>query len=620
MLREIKKFLRKHIHHGKGGRGSLPANPGSAPPAFLARSTPPPRPYRSGPYQMPERNRVYNGSHSSYSQMMERRRTGSAEGYLQSLGDVRVTNPDLAPASSSTSLASTSSNLSNYDPAPLNNLIIASYHRKSSPERASTAPTTPSSRLSVADEFLPMNDHLTAAIFTAQASNEGTEDPENEFEAESPRGAMNGPRMNPPSKRMASPPSEGSCSPLDGSAVSDEESNRMPVRSTPTGIASRRSSSLGFLPGTREVTSEDSPYARRPCTSSESTRRTPLAEHLQSRIRQRRSTDRAGPLTTAEFPENLQTLGPYARFPDFTHSSDYTYPHDVPFAYSSEDVRAQGSNAETETSANLTRPPIANYTMYSKSGSTSLFADHPDDPDRDIYNQRIKLERAPILFMHTRYPRHLPAQLVVGAPFPSRGPVTSLPFSRRMSHSFVGAPRRHRVTKARTSHVKETVSRCNSRRSQGSISASSPSQRIRKYHAYVYNSTLKTARHWNDYTIIESSRENSVADAAVVQSPEPISADGLNSPLPPASHAIVPQQQHTASATTTPTTPSTLPNRNLSIPRTERRRSANLRHGYARLRLRRAARLEGIRPEYQLAAMWLEQNNTNAEREFVNIP
>lgn len=673
MLKKIRKLARKHFQHGKGKWDRLPADSSSTPPAFRARSTPyltqsstPPGPLNSGHGQIPERTRVDNGSSGDYAQRMEKRRTGSPYGYSQSLGNVRITNPDSTSASSSTSPASTSSNLVNYDPSPLNNLMTAAHHRKPSPPTTfNVSAVSSSSRVSVADDFLPMNDALTAAVFTTQVFDEGDEPVEQALGAQSPRSAMNPLRLNPPSMPMASPPRQESCSPLD-QRENDElgQGIQMLAGSTRSGVATRRSSSIGFAPWPREedaMASEGNSITRRPSSSSGPYRSTPLGEHLHTRIRQRRLSDRYGPLTTAEFPECLQTLGPYARFPEFTRSSGYRYPQDEPFLFPNEGVQAQDSDLDSGMSGNLTRPAISDYEIYRKSNSSLVFVDHPDEPDKDIYTRPGQPNRPPMSYMHTRYPRHLPAQLVVGAPFPSRGPVSSPPFCRRMSNSFVGAPRRRRLTKARIGPVEQTRKRITSRRqsqlqSYGSVQPASRPQGVRKYHAYMYNSMLQSGRKWNDYTIIESSRENSLGGTGVAQDPEAISAGGnIPSPIPDPD-VIALQQNATSNDTISPSTPLTIvpktisvgahnpsptpnpnavsplqtepsgsttsspttPNQNLSIPR---QRSLVPHQGSARLRHRQAPRLSSLEPQYQLAALWLQQNNTKiSPLEFVNVP
>lgn len=695
MLKKIRKFTRKHLRNGKGKGDRLPADSSSAPPARWARNTPyltqsatPPQPRISSPCQIPERNRVYQGSSGDYVLKMEKRRTGSPYGYTQSLGDVWITNPDLTSASPRISPASTSANLLNYNPSPLSNLMTAAHHRKPSPPSESNVSTASNlSRVSVADDFLPMNDDLTAAVFTSQVIDESEESEEHEFEAQSPRVAMNPLGLNPPNTAMANPPQQESSTPLYEQAdvglpaplpfepryssrpgllprARNQEDIRMPANSTRAGIASRRSSSIGFYPHPREnaMTSKDNPIHRRPSSSSGPYRSTPLEEHLQKRIRQRRFSGRHGPLTTAEFPETLQTLGPYARFPKFTRSSGYKFPHDEPFLFSNDGVPAQDRDHDSRMSANLTRPAVLDYTVYRKSNSSLVFVDYPNEPDKDIYTRPVKLNRPPISYMHTRYPRQLPSQLVVGAPFPSRGPVSSPPFCRRVSHSFVGAPRRRRLTKARVGPVEQTFKCFKSRRqsqlqSHGSIRPASRSQKVRKYHAYVYNSVLETGRKWNDYTIIESSRENSLGDMAAMQRPEAVSAAGhiasptldteaiaptenattantaspstcptvipeafsignANLPSTPHTNAAVPLQTRTSGSTTSAPTPL---NRNLSIPPTPRKRSLVVpRQDSARLRHRRSPRLASLG---LIAAQWLQQNNTNpSPPDLVNVP
>ncbi len=70
---------------------------------------------------------------------------------------------------------------------------------------------------------------------------------------------------------------------------------------------------------------------RRLLFSFEPYRSTPLGEHLQTRIRHCRFSDRHGPLTTVEFPETLQISSSYARFSAFTRFSDYcTIPLFIP--------------------------------------------------------------------------------------------------------------------------------------------------------------------------------------------------------------------------------------------------------------------------------------------------
>lgn len=697
MFDKFKKFVKNRVHHAKGKADRLPADSSSAPPAPWAKSTPgltqsstPRRPQNSGPYPFPKRNRVYNGASEDCALRMEKRRTGSPYAYTQSLGDVRITNPEFTSASSNTSPALTSSNLSNYDPSPISDLMTAAYHRKPSPPSESNLSAVPnSSRVSVADDFSPMNDDLTAAVFTTQVSDESEEPEEHLSEAQSPRSAMNPLRLNPPCMPMVSTPRQESCSPLDGQenrelaaaelplpmnprqssrpgflpSARDQEGVRLLPNSTPSRTISRRSSSVKSYLRTREdaVASDDHPIIRRPSSSSGPYRSTPLGEHLRTRIRQRRFSGRHGPLTTAEFPKTLQTLGPYARFPKFTRSSAYNFPHDDPFLFPNEGVPGQDRDLDSGMSANLTRPAITQYEIYRKSNSSSVFVDYPDEPDKDIYQRPVKLHRPPMTYMHTRYPRHLPSQLVVGAPFPSRGPVSSPPFCRRVSHSFVSAPRRRRLTKARVGPVEHTLKRIKSRRqsqlqSYGSTRPASRSQGVRKYHAFMYNSMLQSGRKWNDYTIIESSRENSIGGAAATQSYVPFSV-GVPNALPttetvaiiarqnatsgdtissftsptmvreaisvgnntlstiPDTATIVPLQTQTSGSTTS----SPVPNQSFSTPQTPRQRSLVIPHqASARLRHRQAARLASLG---HLAALWLQQNNTiPSPQEFVNVP
>lgn len=692
MFDKFKKFVRKRVHHPKDNGDRQPADPSSAPPAPWTRSTlgltlpsVPQRPQNPGPYHFPKRNRVYNATSGDYALKMEKRRTGSPHACTQSLGDVRITNPDLTSASSSTSPEfSTFSNLSNYDPSPISHLMTAAYHRKPSPPTESNvSAVSSSSRVSAADDFSPMNDDLTAAVFTTQVSDESEEPEEHLPEAQSPRSAMNPLILNPPNMPMASHPVQEFCSPLDGQddgklaaaelplpmkprqssrsgplpSVRDQQGVQMLPGSAPSGTTSRRSPSIESYPRIREgdaVSSEDHPIFLRSSTSL------PLGEHLRTRIGQRRLSGGHGPLTTAEFPGTLQTLGPYARFPEFIRSTGYNFPHDEPFLFPNEGVPGQDRDLDSRISANLTRPPITDYEIYRKSNSSFVVVDYPNEPDKEVYRRPVKLRRPPMTYMHTRYPRHLPSQLVVGAPFPSRGPVSSPPFRRRVSHSFVSAPpRRRRLTKARVGPVEQTFKRIKSRRqsqlqSYGSIRPASRSQGVRKYHAFMYNSMLQSGRKWSDYAIIESSRENSIAGAAATPSYVPYSVGVSNAlqtpdtvpqqnatggdttssyPFPtivPEANSVGPntlsQKPNTATTaplqtrisgsttsfpflTPNPSTPHPPPHHSIIIPHQP---SARLRHRHE------AARLASLG---QLAALWLQQNNTiPSPQDFVNVP
>ena len=681
MLRKFKKFVRKHVDHGKSKREVPSASRlASTSTPDLRSSTTSTSPYNTGPRLMPQQHQVHNGSFSGYRRVGEEPRNGSAIPYSQSLGDVRITNPDPTPASSSESLVATSSNMAHWDPTHINNLITSMQHQRNNPPRSSGGSTVSlSSNLSRTSllEIAPINDVLTAAAFNASVSDEDRDSHQHEMDTWSTMVQMNPLRLNPPSMPMARPALQPDSPPQlnaqegvksaasslklprpasrldfyqDSPSQSDEQEES---RSAAIPVELPRSASrLDFYPKSLEdngMASKNISAVGQQSSSIEMYPDRPLAEHLQTRIAHWRSTTCPGPLTTAEFPEELpealQTLGPYARYPDFKRSSSYRYPHDEPFFFSQEDVRRH--NRGIKTSANLTRPPIDNYWIRRGSNSNELFI---DEPDREIYNRRsVELNHPPISYLHSRYPRHLPTQLMVGFPFPSRGPVSAPPFRARIRHSVVrrypkNSIRNPRNRRARTREVSQTLNRLRrSRRSQaqehGSIGATDPSRRPRRYHSFDYHPLRQIARQW-DHTIMEESRENSISDASVAQVQELSGAEAQVAPSPRLPDVVAPQQsvrptmsspsfsftpgldgpvahqiatsEDSASISTNPLSVS-----NISL----RSSSAANRRDYIRTRMSRAARINSFRRDYQLTVQWLEQNNARRpSQEFINIP
>ena len=652
MLRKVKKFVRKHFHSGEGTREPSKGGSRSIRRILRHKSTPDltqsisaPYLHNPGHYQMPQPARFNNVSLGGYPQGGEVERNGSMVGYSQSLGELTITNPDPSPVESTVSLASTFSNLSDYDPGPLGHLVTAAKYRKRSDPAASRRESfsSNSSRISNS-EFCSMSDDLTAAIFTTAVSPEGSNSPENSSEAMSPRQTMNGLKMHPPSipmrsaaipqasrtplheqadvktvslispvqtdYRKTSSPGQVPCAD-DEEAVSGSVNSAAPV-GTPTPL-----SRLGSYPQSRE---EDDSIS--------------VKEHIQGRIKERRSTDCFGLFTTAEFPEELHTLGPYSRFPGFTHSSDYQYPHDQPFDFAGVETPPDDNDHDLGMSANLTRDSIADYAVERHSSTTgSVHMDHPDDADREIYKHAQTLNN-PILYMHTRYPRHLPSQLVVAAPNPSRGPVKSRPIHSRISHSLIDLPPRRRSRRQsatrtnRFADLMKSSSRMRKRRRSqirrlGSLSNANRGQQVRGYHAFMYNSMRRQARQWNDYALIETSRNNSIASTvAAAQGPIAASVSRERPPLTSNADTVIPPQTASSGPPLPyPTTPTRIP----TIPGTPPRRPAltlctSFSRSYSDLRLRQDSRIMGLSSAYQPGQRWLEQNNTNdSPQEHFNI-
>ena len=681
MLGKFKKFVRKHVGHGKAKREAASANRlASISAPDLRPSTSSLSPYNTDLHVMPQRHQVYSASFGGYRRAGEEPRNGSAITYSQSLGDVRITNPDPTPAASSESLVSTSANVAHWNPMHLNNLITSGEYRRNSPLRSSggssVSLSSNSSRTSLL-EIAPVNDDLIAAMHTTPLSDEGIETHEHEINARSPRVQMNPLRLNPPSMPMARPGSQPEPRPrLDQqeevkSTASPTEllrpASRLDFyRDAPSQIneqgefesagaiaeLARPASRLDFYPESLEepdLRSESGSPVGGPPSSSETYSGRPLAEHVQTWIHQRRNTTYPGPLTTAEFPEELpealQTLGPYARYPDFERSSCYRYPHDEPFFYAQEDVRRHDSNIGT--SANFTRPPVDNYWIRCGSNSDELFI---YEPDRDIYRRlSMELNHPPITYLHSRYPRNLPAQLIIGSPFPSRGQVSARPFRARIHHSVVrrypkNSIRHPRHRRARMREVSQTLNRLRpSRRSQtqehGSIGAADPLRRTRRYHSFDYHPIRQVARQW-DHTIMESSRENSVSEPTVSQAHELSEAEAQTAPSPrlPELDASQLSVRPTMPSPTFSFTPgldgpvahpiatrdntAPIPASSLSVSSTSQRSSSSAnRRDYTRLRMRRAARINSFRRDYQITVQWLEHKNTRRpSQDFVNIP
>lgn len=648
MLEKIKNLTHK-FHSGRDRRNVQSANSSSALPALGSSiSTNLLQPfahslsYTSDPYQLDERDRVYNGLHRG-----EAHRNGSPAIYAQSQGELTIANPEATPAALTYSEAPTSSNLSNYDPSPLGDLVTSMHHRTASPQRdaagSGVSLGSDSSRTSISSiasmtDFCPMNADLTAAVFTMQASGGA-----NEFQdgrrlgGPLPRPSMNPLRLNPPNRPVVTPASRQDLPLLDEQgdvafaatslqppmeprqssrlgfypAIRDEEGIRLSVSSTRS-VASRPSSGPELSAQRREkdVTKSEVTSSPDPSSITEPNPQRPLGEYLQTRITQRRRTDIPGPTTTAEFPAVLRAQGPYTRFPAFRRSSGFRYPHDEPFHFSSLDVRASDLDFGT---SNLTRPPIPNYRILRRSSSGAhILRAHSGEPDRDIYKRRISLSARPILYLHSRYPRHLPPQLLPRAPFPSTGPVTRPSFRERTAHHLIGVPtrRERRFWRAKPREMTKTLERFRSRRRfererLGSARVASRGRKTRGSHSWFDDGMRRGARRWGDYTIFEEQVEYSVCGAVV----EETDAGGelrADANVPALQHMTAENEDTNASTETPRTTlaPPSTPSPPSTTPVLTR--------------------------NFHLTELWLQQNNpspnpnpndTNSpSQDFINIP